>query len=73
VSGIGSAARDAGEAVDRQQAATQLVAGLQQQAEGVSTDEELIALSQTQTAYAAAARFATTINDVIETLLEMGT
>jgi flagellar hook-associated protein 1 FlgK len=73
VSSIGSAARVAGEGVERQQAATQLVEGLQQQAEGVSTDEELISLSQTQTAYAAAARFATTINDVIESLLQMVT
>jgi flagellar hook-associated protein FlgK len=39
----------------------------------VSTDEELIALSQAQTAYAAAARFVTTINDLIGTLLLMGT
>jgi flagellar hook-associated protein 1 FlgK len=73
VSGIGSAARTASEGVDRQQAATQLVESMQQQAEGVSTDEELISLSQAQTAYAAAARFATTINDVIETLLQMAT
>ena len=73
VSGIGSAARSASDTVDRQQAATQLAQSMQQQTEGVSTDEELIALSQTQTAYAAAARFATTINDVIETLLAMGT
>jgi flagellar hook-associated protein 1 FlgK len=73
VSGIGAATRSASDAVDRQQSTTQFVQGMQQQAEGVSTDEELISLSQTQTAYAAAARFATTINDVIETLLEMGT
>jgi flagellar hook-associated protein 1 FlgK len=72
VAGIGSATRDANEAVERQQAATRLVEGLQQQAAGVSTDEELIALSQTQTAYAAAARFATTIDEVIQTLLRMG-
>jgi len=73
VSGIGSAARNASDTVDRQQAATQLAQSMQQQTEGVSTDEELISLSQTQTAYAAAARFATTINDVIQTLLDMGT
>jgi flagellar hook-associated protein 1 FlgK len=72
VNGIGSATRDALEAVERQQAATQLVEGLQQQTAGVSTDEELIALSQTQTAYAAAARFATTIDEVLQSLLGMG-
>jgi flagellar hook-associated protein 1 FlgK len=69
---VGSAARDAIEAADRQQATVAVVSGFQQQASGVSSDEELIALSQTQTAYAAAARFVTTIDDVIQTLLAMG-
>lgn len=70
---VGSATRDAQDTLDRQTAAVQVVTGFQQQVSGVSTDEELIALSQAQTAYAAAARFATTINDLIGTLLLMGT
>jgi flagellar hook-associated protein 1 FlgK len=69
---VGSLARDATQALERQQASVQLVRGLQQQTSGVSTDEELISLTQSQTAYAAAAKFATTINDIIETLLQMG-
>jgi flagellar hook-associated protein 1 FlgK len=60
------------DALDRQTAAVQVVTGFQQQVSGVSTDEELIALSQAQTAYAAAARFVTTINDIMDTLLGMG-
>ncbi len=69
---VGSLARDAGQALERQQAAVQLVQSLQQQTSGVSTDEELISLNQSQTAYAAAAKFATTIDDVIKTLLALG-
>lgn len=69
---VGSLARDATQALERQQAAVQLVQSLQQQTSGVSTDEELISLSQSQTAYAAAAKFATTIDEIIQTLLELG-
>jgi flagellar hook-associated protein 1 FlgK len=68
---VGSATRDAIDALDRQRATVELARGLAQQASGVSTDEELVALTQAQTAYAAAARFATTINDIIATLLAM--
>ena len=68
---VGSAARDAIDTLDRQEAATTLVTRLQQSAAGVSTDEELIAMSQTQTMYAAAARFATTIDEILRTLLAM--
>ena len=70
---VGSTTRDAEDTLDRQTEAVQIVTGYQQQVSGVSTDEELVSLSQTQTAYAAAARFATTINDIIGTLLLMGT
>ena len=59
--------------LDRQGAAVQVVQGMQQQVSGVSIDEEMIALTQSQTAYAAAARFATTVNDLLATLLAMGT
>jgi flagellar hook-associated protein 1 FlgK len=69
---VGSQTRDAAEALDRQQAAVQVVEGLQQQVSGVSTDEELIALTQSQNAYAAAAKYVTTIQELLETLLNMG-
>lgn len=69
---VGSETRDAAEALDRQQAAVQVVQGLQQQVSGVSTDEELIALTQSQNAYAAAAKYVTTIQDLLETLMRMG-
>jgi flagellar hook-associated protein 1 FlgK len=67
---IGSLALTATEDVTRQQAAVQVVESLQQQVSGVSTDEEMINLSESQTAYAAAARFATTMNTLIGTLLD---
>ena len=51
-------------------AALQVVQNLQQQVSGVSSDEEMINLSQSQTAYAASARFATTVNELIAALLE---
>jgi flagellar hook-associated protein 1 FlgK len=68
---VGSEAGDAIDALERQEAAVHLVESLQQQAAGVSSDEELISLTQAQTAYAAAARFATTIDEIIQTLLQM--
>lgn len=71
VSRVGSATRDAALALDRQEAALAAVRALQAQTAGVSTDEELISLTQAQTAYAAAARFITTMNDVLDTLLGM--
>jgi flagellar hook-associated protein 1 FlgK len=71
VSRIGSQTRDNSQALDQQQAAVQLVQGLQQQTSGVSTDEELITLTQSQHAYAAAARFVTTVDELIQTLLAM--
>lgn len=71
VSGVGSKTRDASQAVDRQEAAVQLVENLQQQTAGVSTDEELVILTQAQHAYAAAARYVSTINDVLDTLFQI--
>jgi flagellar hook-associated protein 1 FlgK len=71
VSRIGSQARQAAESLDRQETAVHLVEAMRQQTSGVSTDEELISLAQSQNAYAAAARYVTTINDVLETLLRM--
>ncbi len=68
---VGSASRDAQQAVDRQKALVALTQGLQQQAEGVSTDEELIFLTQSQMAYAAAARYVTVIREALDALLNM--
>jgi flagellar hook-associated protein 1 FlgK len=70
---IGSQMRDATQALDRQQTSVQVVQNLQQQTSGVSTDEEMINLTQSQNAYAAAARYATTIQSVLDTLLQMAT
>ena len=70
VARVGSQMQTATEGVRRQEAAMHTVQSLQQQVSGVSTDEEMINLSQTQTAYAAAARYATTVNAMIDTLFE---
>ncbi len=71
VSRVGSEARDATQALDRQEAAVELVENLQQQTSGVSTDEELLTLTQAQHAYAAAARYISTLNDVIDSLFQI--
>ncbi len=71
VSRVGSLKQDAGVTLTRQQASVQVLRNLQEQTSGVSTDEELINLTQAQYAYAASARFATTINDVMTTLIQM--
>jgi flagellar hook-associated protein 1 FlgK len=71
VARIGSQTQAATEGVSRQEAAVQLVESLQQQVAGVSIDEEMISLSQSQAAYGAAARYAGTINEMIETLFRL--
>ncbi len=71
VARIGSEARDATQARDRQESAVQTVQSLQQETSGVSIDEELIALTQSQNAYAAAAKYIATLNDVLDSLLRM--
>lgn len=71
VSRVGAQTRDALAAVDQQQAAVQVVQSLQQQTSGVSTDEELINLTQSQNAYAATARFVTTLQSIFDTLIQM--
>jgi flagellar hook-associated protein 1 FlgK len=68
---VGSASRDAQQAVDRGKAAVELTQGLQQQAEGVSTDDQLIYLTQSQQAYAAMARYVTVIQDALDALLRI--
>jgi flagellar hook-associated protein 1 FlgK len=70
VARVGSQMQTATEGVTRQEAALHVVQTLQQQVSGVSTDDEMINLAQSQTAYAAAARYATTMNAIISTLLE---
>jgi flagellar hook-associated protein 1 FlgK len=70
---VGSQMAQANDAVDRQQAAVQVVQSLQQQTSGVSTDEEMIALTQSQSAYAAAAKYIGTVQEMIHTLLNMMT
>jgi flagellar hook-associated protein 1 FlgK len=67
---VGSQSRQAQDAVERQGAAVEAVEALQQQTSGVSTDEELVALTQSQTAYEAAARHITTMREVIQSLLD---
>ena len=69
VSRIGAQTRDALASVDQQEAAIQVVQSLQQQASGVSTDEELINLTQSQNAYAAMARYVSTLQTVFDTLI----
>jgi len=70
---VGGDSSAAQQASDRQDASLALAKNFQAQASGVSTDEELISLTQSQHAYAAAARFITTIDQVIQTLLAIGT
>jgi flagellar hook-associated protein FlgK len=71
VSRVGSQLRDTTMALERQELSVQVVQTLQQQTSGVSTDEELIALTQAQDAYAAAARFISTTQTMVATLLDM--
>jgi len=68
---VGSQMSEANNAVDRQQAAVQTIQSLQQQTSAVSTDEETIALNQSQNAYAAAARYIATVQSMAQTLLDM--
>jgi flagellar hook-associated protein 1 FlgK len=73
VARVGSQMSEANDAVDRQQAAVQVVQALQQQTSSVSTDEEMIGLTQSQDAYAAAAKYIGTVQEMIKTLLNMMT
>ncbi len=68
---VGSQAAAADDAVDRQEAAVAVVTSLQQQTSGVSVDEEMIALTQAQYAYEAAAKYMGTVQTMIDSLLEM--
>lgn len=73
IGGVGSRAREANDAVDRQTAAFGAVQSLQQQTSGVSVDEEMIQLTQAQFAYAAAGRYIDTVQNMIQSLLDMMT
>ena len=71
LSAIGARSQDASLALDRQQASLDFVQGLQQQTSSVSVDDELIALTQAQNTYAAAARYMSTLTSVFDSLLQM--
>jgi flagellar hook-associated protein 1 FlgK len=71
VAQVGGATRDAGAGSERAQTSLLLAESLHAQTSGVSTDEELVNLTQSQHAYAAAARFVTTLDEVTRTLLGM--
>jgi flagellar hook-associated protein 1 FlgK len=71
VSRIGAQTRDALAAVDQQQAVLQVVQNLQQQASAVSTDEELVNMTQSQNAYAATAKYISTLQDIFDTLIAL--
>lgn len=67
----GSEAREASAARERQQSAVQAVWALQQQVAAVSPDEEILALTQSQQAYAAAARYVGVLQELLDSLLHM--
>ena len=71
LSAIGARSQSATLALERQQASLDFVQTLQQQASGVSLDEELVALTQAQNAYAAAARYMSSLNDAFDSLIRM--
>ena len=71
LSAIGARSQSAQLGLERQQASLDFVQGLQQQTSGVSLDEELVALTQAQNAYAAAARYMGTLGGVFDALLGM--
>jgi flagellar hook-associated protein 1 FlgK len=71
VARVGAAGREATQASEQAANTLALTQSFHAQVSGVSTDEELIALTQAQHAYAAAARFVTTIDEAIQTLLAM--
>jgi flagellar hook-associated protein 1 FlgK len=73
VARVGGRAQQATLDSDRQGASLEQTRNVQAQVSGVSTDEELISLTQSQHAYAAAARYITVIDEVVQTILAMAT
>lgn len=71
IGGIGSQALEAGNAFEAQESAVALVQGLRDQVSGVSIDEEMTMLIQSQQAYEAAARYVRSIQETLDALLAM--
>ncbi len=66
---VGAQSRDAQQSVEAQTAAVELLQNLEQQTSGVSIDEEMANLMQSQYAYQAAARYINVVNDMLDTLI----
>lgn len=71
IGGIGSQALEAQNALGAQEGAVALVQGLRDQVSGVSIDEEMTMLIQSQQAYEAAARYVRSIQETLDALLAM--
>lgn len=69
VNGFGSKVASAQQLADNQRALTTQVDGAREQLAGVSLDEETVNLVSAQRAYEAAARVMTTLDDVLDTLI----
>jgi flagellar hook-associated protein 1 FlgK len=68
---VGSQTRQGHETLERQQAVVEQAQALREQTSGVSPDEEMIALMQSQDAFAAAARHVATMREVMQALLDI--
>lgn len=71
VSGLAADVADAGSSADAADALVQQADARRQSVSGVSTDEELIALTKQQQAYAAAAKIIKTVDEMMQTLLSL--
>ena len=69
VSGFGTEVASARRLAANQQALTEQVDGSRDQLSGVNLDEEMVTMLQAQRAYEAAARVMTTIDSVLDTLI----
>lgn len=69
VSGFGTEVSSAKRLAANQQALTQQVDGSRDQLSGINLDEEMVTMLQAQRAYEAAARVMTTIDSVLDTLI----
>lgn len=69
VSGLGAETRAAADAAKNQAFAVQQVDNERQSTAGVNLDEEMANMTQAQKAYQAAARYMTTVSDMLDTLI----
>ena len=69
VAGLGSESRAAADAARNQTFAVQQVENERQSTGGVSLDEEMANMTQAQKAYQAAARYMSTVSDMLDTLI----